>query len=114
VQGRVDLKGQVTEVYSCLLAQLCLWSWSKFALWFAVGVWGYFSLEFDEVRRVVEGSDLVLNNQLRQLVEERRSQLKQIATRSSTPGLRQCTLSPTPHRPNTIAPNQLLQGWCQS
>jgi len=35
---------------------------------FAVGVWIFF-FEFDEVRRVVEGSDLVLN-QLRQLVEK--------------------------------------------
>jgi len=40
VQGRVDLKGQVTEVYSCLLAQLvfCGAGASLVALWFAVGV----------------------------------------------------------------------------
>jgi len=46
VQGRVDLKGQVTEVYSCLLAQLrwCFVEASLVALWFAVGVWGYFLL----------------------------------------------------------------------
>jgi len=72
VQGRVDLKGQVTEVYSCLLAQL-RWCFVELEqVWLHFGLLsasGDIFFEFDEVRRVVEGSDLVLNNQLRQLVE---------------------------------------------
>lgn len=81
VQGRVDLKGKVTEVYSRLLAEL---RWCFVAL---EGVWlesrllshsgDIFFLEFDEVRRVVDGSDLELVHQLGRVVERRRSQLAQ-------------------------------------
>jgi len=81
VQGRVDLRGRVTEVYSSLLAQL---RWCFVALehvWLQSGLLlesgDIFFLELDEVRRLVAGSDLVLLNQLGQLVERRRAQLVQ-------------------------------------
>ena len=81
VQVRVDLKGRVTEVYSQLLAQL---RWCFVALeqiWLQSGLLSesgdIFFLEFDEIRRVVEGSDSALLNQLGQLVQRRRSQLEQ-------------------------------------
>lgn len=81
VQGRVDLKGRVTEVYSRLLAEL---RWCFVALeqvWLQARLLSHsgdiFFLEFDEVRRVVDGSDLELVHQLGRVVERRRSQLDQ-------------------------------------
>lgn len=81
VQGRVDLKGRVTEVYSRLLAEL---RWCFVALeqvWLQARLLSHsgdiFFLEFDEVRRVVDGSDLELVHQLGRVVERRRSQLEQ-------------------------------------
>lgn len=81
MQRRVDLKGQVTEVYSQLLAQL---RWCFVALeqvWLQSGLLSQsgdiFFLEFDEVRRIIENSDSELLNQLSLLVEKRRSQLTQ-------------------------------------
>ncbi|MEB3179747.1 MAG: glycerol-3-phosphate acyltransferase [Nostocaceae cyanobacterium] len=79
IQGRVDLKGRVTEVYSRLLAEL---RWSFVALervWLELG-WlreagDIFFLEFDEIRGVVEGKDSGLAGQLGDLVERRRCQL---------------------------------------
>jgi len=79
VQGCVDLKGRVTEVYSRLLAEL---RWSFVALervWLESGLLGeagdIFFLEFDEIRGVVEGKDSGLASQLGDLVERRRCQL---------------------------------------
>ncbi|HCF28879.1 MAG TPA: pyruvate phosphate dikinase PEP/pyruvate-binding protein, partial [Cyanobacteria bacterium UBA11049] len=78
VQRRVDLKGKVTEVYSRLLAEL---RWCFVALeevWIRSGllslVGDIFFLEFDEVRRVVNGAD---SGFISGLVEARRSQLEQ-------------------------------------
>jgi pyruvate,water dikinase len=91
VQRRVDLKGQVTEIYSQLLAHL---RWCFVALeqvWLESGLLvqagDIFFLEFDEVRRVVAGSDEVLINDLRQLVERRRSQLLQDSQLDPVPSL---------------------------
>jgi pyruvate,water dikinase len=81
VQGRVDLKGRVTEVYSRLLAEL---RWCFVALeqvWLESRLLSHsgdiFFLEFDEVRRVIDGSDLELVDQLGRVVQRRRSQLEQ-------------------------------------
>ncbi|MUL37068.1 glycerol-3-phosphate acyltransferase [Gloeocapsopsis dulcis] len=81
VQGRVDLKGRVTEVYSQLLAHL---RWCFVALervWLESGLLvskgDIFFLEFAEVRRIVVDGDSKLSSQLKELVEQRRSQLEQ-------------------------------------
>ena len=91
VQERVELKGRVTEIYSQLLARL---RWCFVALeevWLDSGLLSVsgdiFFLKFDEGRRVVEGSDSVLNNQLGQLVARRRSQLQQDSLLAPVPPL---------------------------
>ncbi|MBW4667493.1 MAG: glycerol-3-phosphate acyltransferase [Cyanomargarita calcarea GSE-NOS-MK-12-04C] len=78
VQGRVNLKGRVTEVYSRLLAEL---RWTFLALeqkWLQSGLLvqtgDIFFLELQEVRQLIEGSDSNLIAQLRYLVQIRRSQ----------------------------------------
>jgi pyruvate,water dikinase len=80
VQGRVDLKGRVSEVYSQLLAHL-RWRfvtleqvWIQSGLLTSTG--DIFFLEFAEVRQVVDGDSNKLNSQLKELVEQRRSQLE--------------------------------------
>lgn len=80
VQSRVNLKGRVTEIYSRLLAELrwCFVAleqvWLKSGLLEAPG--DIFFLEFDEVRRLVEGFEPDFVNQLHELVQLRRSQLE--------------------------------------
>lgn len=80
VQGRVDLKGRVTEVYSQLLAHL---RWCFVALeqvWIQSGLLAstgdIFFLEFEEVQRVIADADSELSSRLKKLVEQRRSQLE--------------------------------------
>jgi len=136
VQGRVDLKGRVTEVYSQLLAQL---RWCFVALekvWLQSGLLSesgdIFFLEFDEVRQVVVGSDSSLLSQLGQLIQKRRSQLEQDSELETVPPLvygnaPPASLSPSPHAPHPqrgphaphpqrgphappLPPNQMLQG----
>jgi len=82
VQARVDLKGRVTEVYSQLLAHL---RWRFVALervWIESGLLesqgDIFFLEFEEVRRVVAGTDSKkLSYELKDLVAQRRSRLEE-------------------------------------
>ncbi len=114
VQRRVDLKGRVTEVYSKLLAEL---RWCFVALeqvWLHSGLLSesgdIFFLEFDEVRRVVEGSDSVLNNQLGQLVARRRSQLEQDRQHDPIPPLVYGNAPPPRERAPERAPDKVLQG----
>lgn len=81
VQQRVDLKGRVTEVYSQLLAHL---RWCFVALeqvWLESGLLesqgDIFFLEFAQVRRFILDADSTsLSIQLKELVEQRRSQLE--------------------------------------
>jgi pyruvate,water dikinase len=101
VQRRVDLKGRVTEVYSQLLAQL---RWGFVALeqeelqaQLLSHSGDIFFLEFEEVRRVVAGSDSELINHLRQLVEIRRSQLEQDRQLEAVPHLVYGNAPPSPH-----------------
>jgi len=116
VQGRVDVKGRVTVVYSQLLAQL---RWCFVALekvWLQSGLLSesgdIFFLEFDEVRQLVAGSDSPLL-QLGQLVQRRRSQLEQDGALDTVPPL---VYGNAPHRPIAQSPhqplssNQMLQG----
>ena len=116
VQVRFDVKGRVTEVYSQLLAQL---RWCFVALeqiWLQSGLLSesgdIFFLEFEEIRRVVEGSDSALLNQLGQLVQRRRSQLKQDSQLDTVPPLVYGNVPPLSPTFNTsVQPSQqLLQG----
>ncbi|NJN57038.1 MAG: pyruvate phosphate dikinase PEP/pyruvate-binding protein [Leptolyngbyaceae cyanobacterium SL_5_9] len=91
VQSHLNLKAQVTVVYSRLLAEL---RWSFIALerlWLSSGVLGQagdiFFLKFDEIQRLVAESDLTLRENLLDLIAERRSQLKQDQRLRSVPAL---------------------------
>ncbi|MBD2094752.1 glycerol-3-phosphate acyltransferase [Trichocoleus sp. FACHB-591] len=81
VQQRVSLKGQVTEIYSRLLAEL---RWSFVALeklWLEQGLLSaagdIFFLKFEEIWRLIQQSDADLASQVSRLIAERRSQLAQ-------------------------------------
>ena len=119
VQRRVDLKGRVTEVYSQLLAQLRWCSVALERVWLQSGLLlksgDIFFLEFDEVRRLVGGSDAVLLSQAGQLVQRRRSQLEQDNKLDTVPPLvygnappAACPLPPALFSPLTS--HQWLQG----
>jgi pyruvate,water dikinase len=91
VQGRINLKGRVTEVYSQLLAQL---RWSFVALeqaWLKSGLLSregdIFFLEFSEIRSLVAGSDPELRERVPQLVQQRRVQLEQDSQLTVVPPL---------------------------
>ncbi len=117
VQSRVDLRGRVTVVYSQLLAHL---RWCFVALeqvWLESGTLSaksdIFFLEFDEVRKLVTNSDSALQNNLGQLIQERRSQLAQDNELDNTPPLVYGNFPPhplTPSPPLALFSNQQLQG----
>jgi pyruvate,water dikinase len=116
VQGRINLKGQVTELYSQLLADL---RWCFVALeqvWLQSGLLSQsgdiFFLEFDEIRRVIIGSDSALNNQLRQLVQRRRSQLEQDSQLEPVPPLVYGNAPPAPEiaSPAPLSADKVLHG----
>jgi pyruvate,water dikinase len=80
VQGRLNLKGRVTEVYSRLLAEL---RWCFVALenvWLDGGLLAepgdIFFLEFSEIRHLVAGGDEQLSNRISQ-VQQRRDRLEE-------------------------------------
>lgn len=115
VQRRVNLKGQVTEVYSRLLAEL---RWSFVAL---EGIWlksgllhqpgDIFFLEIEEVRRLVESFEPDFIEQLHDLVELRRTQLAQDSQLNSVPVLVYGNNPPAfPFRTEIPSPDQVLQG----
>lgn len=115
VQRRVNLKGQVTEVYSRLLAEL---RWCFVAL---EGVWlksglleqpgDIFFLEFEEVRRLVESFEPDFVAQLQDLVQLRRTQLAQDSQRNPVPLLVYGNNPPAfPLRTEIPSPDQVLQG----
>jgi phosphoenolpyruvate synthase/pyruvate phosphate dikinase/glycerol-3-phosphate acyltransferase PlsY len=91
VQSRLNLKAQVTVVYSRLLAEL---RWSFVALerlWLSSGLLerqgDIFFLKFDQVQRLIAESDPALRESLPQLIAERRSQLEQNRRLRSLPAL---------------------------
>ncbi|WP_341530944.1 glycerol-3-phosphate acyltransferase [Nostoc sp. UHCC 0302] len=114
VQRRVDLKGRVTEIYSRLLAEL---RWSFVALekiWLKSGLLretgDIFFLEFEEVQRLVDGSDSELRNRLVKLVEFRRSQFAQDSEFAQIPLLVYGNTPPHPLAPSAVYSDQILQG----
>ncbi|KAB8315093.1 pyruvate phosphate dikinase PEP/pyruvate-binding protein [Tolypothrix campylonemoides VB511288] len=115
VQRRVNLKGQVTEVYSRLLAEL---RWCFVAL---EGIWlksgllhqpgDIFFLELEEVRRLVESFEPDFVEQLQDLVELRRTQLAQDSQLNPVPLLVYGNNPPAfPFRTEIPSPDQVLQG----
>ncbi len=117
VQARLNLKGQVTEVYSQLLAHL---RWSFVALeeiWLQSGLLSapedIFFLEFSEIRSLISGNDQGLRKLIPQLLEQRRSQIEQNHQLTAVPRLvygNAPTFPLTPH-PSSHHPSQkVLQG----
>ena len=89
VQQRLNLKGQVTEIYSQLLAHL---RWSILALggvWLESGLlsgWeDIFYLQLSELRQVIRDDDAQLKASLPELVEERKLQLERDGQIKSVP-----------------------------
>lgn len=114
VQGRVNLKGKVTEVYSRLLAYL---RWSFIALEKKLVGAGYllqqgdiFFLEFNEVKELVEAPDFEKISRLQVLIYRRRSQLERdgqlnppLLVYGNTPVI-------VPALMPALAPDQVMQG----
>ncbi|WP_392534002.1 glycerol-3-phosphate acyltransferase [Nostoc sp. C117] len=114
VQRRVDIKGRVTEVYSRLLAEL---RWSFVALekiWLKSGLLrktgDIFFLDFDEVRRLVAGTDSNLIEELVELLEFRRSQFLQDSEITQVPFVVYGNTPPHPLAPSLLYSDQILQG----
>ncbi|NEP02574.1 MAG: pyruvate phosphate dikinase PEP/pyruvate-binding protein [Symploca sp. SIO2E9] len=91
VQARLNLKGQVTQVYSQLLAQL---RWNFLALekiWLKSGLLSQsgdiFFLEFSEIEILVVDADEQLKEQIPQLVQQRREQLEKHRQLRTVPSL---------------------------
>jgi pyruvate, water dikinase len=89
VQKRFNLKGQVTQIYSQLLAYL---RWTFIAIeknWIQAEILSttgdIFLLEYDEIRRLIEDGDIELRQQLPQIIQQRRSQYKQNQALASLP-----------------------------
>lgn len=116
VQARLNLKGQVTEVYSQLLAHL-RWSfvaleeiWLRSRLLAEAG--DIFFLEFSEIRRLVSETERGLREHLPQIVQQRRSQLQQHRQLATVPSLFYGNEPPLPLIPDFSSPSsqELLQG----
>jgi pyruvate,water dikinase len=115
VQRRLDLKGRVTEDYSQLLAHL---RWSFVALehiWLNSSLLSepgdIFFLEFAEIRRLIEGIDTDLVEQLPEIIKLRRSQLAEHAQINPVPLLVYGNTPPAlPLRIAPLSPDHVLQG----
>ncbi|MCP6763029.1 MAG: glycerol-3-phosphate acyltransferase [Fischerella sp. CENA71] len=115
VQRRLDLKGRVTDIYSQLLAHL---RWSFVALeqiWLNSSLLNepgdIFFLEFAEIKRLIEGIDTDLVEQLSDIVKLRRSQLAEHGQINPVPLLVYGNTPPAlPLRIAPLSPDQVLQG----
>ncbi|NES21652.1 MAG: pyruvate phosphate dikinase PEP/pyruvate-binding protein, partial [Symploca sp. SIO3E6] len=113
-QVRLDLKGRVTQVYSQLLAQL---RWSFVALettWLQEHLLAepgdIFFLEFAEIRSLVADADSQFQQQLPQLLQQRRNQLEQNRQLATMPSLVYGNNPPAPVASIAPANNRQLQG----
>jgi phosphohistidine swiveling domain-containing protein/glycerol-3-phosphate acyltransferase PlsY len=115
VQSRVDMKGQVTEIYSRLLAEL---RWCFLALekqWLHYGMLqqtgDIFFLEFEEIRQLIEAPNPDMLSRLQVLVLRRRSQLERDKEMNPVPLLVYGNTPPIiPALMPALAPDQTLQG----
>ncbi|MBD2663804.1 pyruvate phosphate dikinase PEP/pyruvate-binding protein [Richelia sinica FACHB-800] len=114
VQRRVDLKGRVTEVYSRLLAELRWTFVSLEKIWLKQGLLqqpeDIFFLELSEIRRLVDNSDSRLQNQIGQLIQNRRSQYLQDSQIQQVPPLVYGFNPPHPITPVIDLKDNCLQG----
>ena len=109
IQKRLNLKGQVTSIYSQLLAEL---RWNFVALeklWLQSGLLSssgdIFFLEFAEIRAIVEDSD-----RLPQLILQRREQLEQDNQLETVPFVFYGNEPPPPLNVSSRPSSQQLQG----
>ncbi len=117
VQRRLDLKGEVTAVYSRLLAEL---RWSVVALeqqWTKSGLLAepgdIFFLEIEEIRQLVMDSNPILLAEVKNVVTRRRSQFAQDQQQTMIPSLVYGNDPPQPlvdRRDRPILPTQSLRG----
>jgi phosphohistidine swiveling domain-containing protein/glycerol-3-phosphate acyltransferase PlsY len=115
VQSRVDMKGQITEIYSRLLAEL---RWCFIALekqWLDYGMLqqkdDIFFLEFEEIRQLIEAPNPDMLSRLQVLVLIRRSQLERDKQMNPMPLLVYGNAPPIiPALMPALAPDQILQG----
>ena len=114
VQARLNLKGKVTEVYSQLLAQL---RWSFTALerqWLKSGILkasgDIFFLNFEEVRRLIAGTDSTLIERVPQLVVSRRNQLEEDRKLATVPYVVYGNSPPETILTSTVREGSLLRG----
>jgi pyruvate,water dikinase len=114
VQARLNLKGQVTEVYSKLLAHL---RWCFVALestWLHSG-WlrepgDIFFLELVDIRRLVSGADSADRTYVLELIDGRRSQLEQHRQLINVPSLFYGNTPPAPLAFDSSPSKGRLQG----
>ncbi|PAX52809.1 glycerol-3-phosphate acyltransferase [Brunnivagina elsteri] len=115
VQSRVNMKGQITEIYSRLLAEL---RWCFIALekqWLYYGMLpqkdDIFFLEFEEIRQLIEAPNPDMLSRLQVLVSRRRSQLERDKEMNPMPLLVYGNTPPAiPALMPALAPDQILQG----
>ncbi|BAZ37398.1 pyruvate phosphate dikinase PEP/pyruvate-binding protein [Calothrix sp. NIES-4101] len=115
VQSRMDIKGQVTEVYSRLLAEL---RWCFVALekqWLDDGLLqqrgDIFFLEFEEIRQLITAANPEMVSRLQVLILRRRSQLDRDREMNPIPLLVYGNTPPViPALMPALAPDQILQG----
>ena len=114
VQARLNLKGQVTQVYSQLLAHL---RWCFVALeksWLRSSVLSQsgdiFFLELEEIRRLVPDADSSYRNYISEVLEMRRSQLEQHRQLRTVPSLFYGNAPPAPLPSDSSPSQQRLQG----
>ncbi len=114
VQARLNLKGQVTEVYSRLLAHL---RWCFVALesnWLRSGMLreaeDIFFLELAEIRRLVSGADSAYRKYVLEILDVRRSQLEQHRQLMNVPSLFYGNTPPAPLTFDSSPSKGRLQG----
>lgn len=116
VQRRFSLKGQVTEVYSRLLAELRWCFVALEAIWLKSGllteVGDIFFLKLEEVRQTIRSSspiEATANIDHSQLIAQRRSQFEQDRQLDQVPAIVYGEDPPTPELQNW-SPSRQLQG----
>ncbi|MFW6359903.1 MAG: glycerol-3-phosphate acyltransferase [Chroococcales cyanobacterium] len=116
VQQRLNLKGQVTEIYSQLLAHL---RWSFVSLetqWLKSGLLAeegdIFYLRYSEIQRCLQNNDSELRERIPELIQQRRKQREKHRNLPTVPFVvyGNTPLSTPLASPTTLPPKQKLKG----